>query len=93
MSESPIRVLQILSDFKKGGVQAEVMYPARLLSKEDVHFDALLLSDTAGYYEDEFKTYGSIYRMSLKRKKTKLQRVLAIFTNYFSVKKYVYNFL
>lgn len=93
MSELPVRVLQIMSDFKKGGVQAEVMYPARILSKEDVYFDALLLSDTVGYYEDEFKRYGEIYRFPIKRKSTKLKRVISFFTNYFKVKKYVYNFL
>lgn len=93
MRESPIRVLQVMSDFKKGGVQAEVMYPARILSKEDVYFDALLLSDTVGYYEDEFKRYGEIYRFPIKRKSTKLKRVISFFTNYFKVKKYVYNFL
>ena len=82
MRESPIRVLQVMSDFKKGGVQAEVMYPARLLSRDDVHFDALLLSDTVGFYEDEFKKYGEIYRIPLKRKPTKLKRVISFFTNY-----------
>lgn len=93
MGESPIRVLQLMSDFKKGGIQAEVMYPARLLSKDDVHFDALLLSDTVGFYEDEFKEYGEIFRLPIKRKPKKLQRVISFFANYFKVKKYVYNFL
>ena len=43
MEKKPIHVLNILADFKKGGVQAEVMYPARLLDREEVRFDALLL--------------------------------------------------
>ena len=93
MVNSPIKVLQVINDFKKGGVQSEVMYPARILPKENVEFDVLLLSDTVGYYEDEFKNYGHIYRIPLKRKKTKLQRLLSIFTNYFYVKKEMKKFL
>lgn len=93
MGNSPIKVLQVINDFKKGGVQSEVMYPARILPKENVEFDVLLLSDTVGYYEDEFKNYGNIYRIPLKRKKTKLQRLLSIFTNYFYVKKEMKKFL
>ena len=87
MNQKPIRVLQVLSDFKKGGVQAEVMYPARILSPNDVRFDAMLLSDTVGYYEDEFRQYGNIFRISIKRKPTKIQRFLSIFTNYTFIKK------
>lgn len=92
MKEAPIRVLQIMSDFKKGGVQAEVMYPARLLNKDDVHFDAMLLSETVGYYEPEFSQYGEIFRLPIKRKNTKLQRLLSVFTNYFFVKKEMIKF-
>lgn len=93
MRKSPIRVLQVIADFKKGGVQAEVMNPARILSQDDVLFDVMLLSDVKGYYEDEFKNYGDIYRIPIQRKKTKLQRVLSIFTNYFYVKKKMLEFL
>lgn len=39
----PTRVLLVINDFKKGGVQAEVMYPARILSKDEVQFDVMLL--------------------------------------------------
>ena len=49
MTNKPIRVLQIIADFKKGGIQAEVMYPARILNREEVQFDVMLLSDTVGY--------------------------------------------
>lgn len=87
MQKTPTKVLQIIADFKKGGVQSEVMYPARILPKEEVNFDVLLLSDTIGYYEEEFKKFGNIYRIPLKRKKTKLQRFFSLFTNYFYVKK------
>lgn len=87
MEKSPIKVLQILADFKKGGIQAEVMYPARILDKEDVRFDVMLLSDTIGFYEDEFNRYGDIYRIPIKRKKTKIERLLSIVTNFFFVKK------
>lgn len=86
MNQNPIRVLQVLSDFKKGGVQAEVMYPARILSQNDVRFDAMLLSDTVGYYEDEFRQYGEIYRIPIKRKSTKIQRFISVFTNYSYIK-------
>ena len=82
MEKKPIHVLNILADFKKGGVQAEVMYPARLLDREEVRFDALLLSDTVGFYEEEFRHYGDIYRIPIRRKKTKIGRVLSVFTNY-----------
>ncbi|MBQ2971205.1 MAG: glycosyltransferase [Ruminococcus sp.] len=93
MSKSPIRVLLIVPDFKKGGVQAEAMYPARLLSREDVVFDAIVPSDVVGYYEDEFKQYGQIYRIPIKRKSTKIQRFFSVFTNYFYVKKELKEFL
>lgn len=87
MDKKPIRVLNILADFKKGGIQAEVMYPARLLDRRDVIFDAMLLSDTPGYYEEEFQRYGNIYRIPLRRKKTKVGRLLSIFTNYIYLKR------
>ena len=63
VKQSPTRVLQVIADFKKGGVQSDVMYPSRILSKKDVHFDVLLFTDNVGYYEDEFSQYGSIYRI------------------------------
>lgn len=93
MSQSPTRVLLIVPDFKKGGVQAEAMYPARLLSREEVVFDAIVPSDVVGYYEEEFKQYGEIYRIPIKRKPTKIQRFLSIFTNYFYVKREVRKYL
>lgn len=93
MSEKKIRVLQINTDLKKGGVQAEIMYPARILDPERVHFDVMLLSDTVGYYEEEFSRYGNIYRISLPRRKTRLGRVLAVFLEYGKVKKELTAFL
>lgn len=93
MSEKKIRVLQINTDLKKGGVQAEIMYPARILDSERVHFDVMLLSDTAGYYEEEFSQYGNIYRIPLSRKKTRIGRVCAVFLDYFLVKKEMTKFL
>ena len=92
MEKTPVRVLQVIADFKKGGIQAEVMYPARILSKEDVIFDVMLLSDTLGYYEDEFRQYGNIYRIPLKKKKTKIGRLLSIITNYLYVERKMYDF-
>lgn len=87
MTKKSIRVLQIIADFKKGGIQAEVMYPARILNREEVQFDVMLLSDTVGYYEEEFVNYGQIYRIPLKKKKTKIGRLLSIITNFFYIKK------
>lgn len=91
MSEKKIRVLQINTDLKKGGVQAEIMYPARIL--DQVYFDVMLLSDIVGYYEEEFLKYGNIYRIPLPRRKTRLGRVCSVFLEYFIVKKEMYNFL
>lgn len=85
--EKKIRVLQILHDFKKGGVQAEVIWPARLLSKEDVEFDVVLFTDTPGYYDEEFQKHGNIYRIIVPQASTKIELVLKTFTNYFFVKK------
>lgn len=93
MKDKPIRVLQINTDLKKGGVQAEIMWPARILDSERVHFDVMLLSDTAGYYEEEFSRYGNIYRIPLKRRKTRLGRVLSVFLEYGTVKKKLIDFL
>ncbi|MGM9929612.1 MAG: glycosyltransferase [Bacillus sp. (in: firmicutes)] len=87
MKEKPIRVLHVIADFKKGGVQAEVMWPARLLNEDVVHFDVLLLSDVKGYYEDEFRKYGEIYRICAPQRKNKICRVIALFTDYFYFKK------
>lgn len=87
MEKKPVRVLQIIVDFKKGGIQADVMYPTRLLPAEDVYTDAMVLSDTVGYYEEEFSQKGQIFRIPLQRKKTKIQRALSIVTNYFHVQR------
>lgn len=92
MEKKTIHVLNIIADFKKGGVQSEVMYPARLLDRNEVTFDVILLSDTVGYYEEEFRQYGEIYRIPLKRKKTKIGRFLSIFTNYIFLKREMYRF-
>ena len=93
MSQRKIRVLQINTDLKKGGVQAEIMYPARILDQERVHFDVMLLSDVVGYYEDEFAQYGNIYRIPLQKRKTRVGRVCSVFLEYFTVKKEMTAFL
>ena len=85
MSNS-IRVLQVLHDFKKGGVQSEVMWPARLLSREDVSFDVVLFSGTEGYYEKEFKKYGCIFRIILPERKGMISKLVGIVSNFFFVK-------
>lgn len=91
--ERPLRVLQINRDMKKGGVQAEIMYPARILDSKRVHFDVMLLSDTKGFYEEEFAQYGNIYRLPLKKRKTKIGRALAIIVDYFAIRKGMIRFL
>lgn len=93
MDQKKIRVLQINTDMKKGGVQAEIMYPARILDPERVHFDVMLLSDTVGYYEEEFLQHGEIYRIPLSRRTTRLGRVLAVFLEYGIVKREMTKFL
>lgn len=93
MSKTPIRVLQIIADFKKGGVQADVMYPTRILNQEDVRFDVMLFSDKKEFYEDEFLHYGNIYRISIKKRKNKLFRVFSLFIDYFIVKRQMKQFL
>lgn len=87
MNQNLIRVLQVLGDFKKGGVQAEVMWPARLLRPEEVRFDVLLLSDVVGYYESEFSKYGNIYRIIPPKRKTKIGKFFGLFANHFYVKR------
>lgn len=87
MEQKPVKVLQVIADFKKGGVQADVMYPARILGKDQVNIDVMLLSNTIGFYEDEFSNYGDIYRIPLQRKKTKIGRFLSIYSNFFYIKK------
>lgn len=92
MNQSTTKVLQVIADFKKGGVQADVMYPARILDKEDVCFDVLLFTDKVEYYEKEFSNYGSIYRMPIKHRSNIITRNLAVFTDYYYVKKHMIEF-
>lgn len=87
MENKKVRVLQVIADFKKGGIQADVMYPTRILSAEDVYTDVMLFSDTVGFYEEEFSKKGRIFRIPIHRKKTKIQRALSIVTNYFHVQR------
>lgn len=87
MEKKTIRVLQIIADFKKGGVQADVMYPVRILPATDVHTDVMLFTDTVCFYEEEFSKKGNIYRIPLRSYKSKIGRALSIITNYFHVKK------
>ena len=87
MENKKVRVLQVIADFKKGGIQADVMYPTRILPAEDVYTDVMLFTDTVGFYEAEFSTRGRIFRIPLPRKKTKIQRALAMVTNYFHVRR------
>ena len=87
MENKKVRVLQVIADFKKGGIQADVMYPTRILSEEDLYTDVMLFSDVMGYYEEEFSKKGNIFRIPLSRKKTKIGRALSIVTNYFHVQK------
>jgi len=92
MESRPTRVLQVIADFKKGGIQADVMYPVRILDKKDVQCDVMLFTDKVEYYEEEFSNYGKIYRIPIQRKPTKIQRALSIVTNYVYVKKEMIKF-
>ena len=74
-----VRVLQVAYDLTMGGVPADIMYPARILSRDEVEFDVLLTSNTVGFYDEEFRGYGSIFRIPLKRGKNKLSRAAHVF--------------
>ena len=87
MENKKIRVLQIIPDFKKGGVQADVMYPTRILSDDDVHTDVMLFTDTVCFYEEEFSQKGNIYRIPLPNRKSKIGKVFSVFANYFFVQQ------
>ena len=76
-----IRVLQVAYDLTMGGVPADIMYPARILSKDEVEFNVLLTSDTVGFFDEEFEKYGNIYRIPVKRGRNKLSRALRVFIN------------
>ena len=81
MCNKTIKVLQVAYDLTMGGVPADIMYPARILDKTEVQFDVLLTSDTVGYYDDEFRKYGNIYRIPVPRGKNKVTRALRVFIN------------
>ncbi len=93
MENKAIRVLQVANDLTMGGVPKDIIYPARILDKNEVQFDVLLTSDTDGYFDEEFKTYGDLYRISAKRGKCKLTRAIRVFYNpihiYFKTKAFL----
>ncbi len=88
-----IRVLQVAHDLTMGGVPSDIMYPARLLSQEEVSFDVLLTSSTVGFFDEEFKKYGNIYRIPVKRGRNKLIRAIHVFVDpiyvYFKAKGFL----
>ena len=92
-NNNKIRVLQVAYDLTMGGVPSDIMYPARLLDKNDVEFDVLLTSDTEGFYDEEFRKYGTIYRIPVKRGRNKLIRALQVFIEpiriYYRVKAFL----
>ena len=89
------KVLQVAYDLTMGGVPADIMYPARILDKKDVQFDVLLTSSTVGFYDEEFSRYGIIYRIPVKRGRTKITRAIHVFTDalkiYYESKKLLVN--
>ncbi len=88
-----VKVLQVAYDLTMGGVPADIMYPARILDKNEVEFDVLLTSNTVGFYDEEFRKYGNIYRIPLKAGKNKITRALKVITDpiyiYFKAKKFL----
>ena len=59
-----IRVLQVLTRFRLGGIPNFIMSIYRNLNHEDVQFDFVIFSDEKGFYEDELLSNGSkIFRM------------------------------
>jgi len=91
--ETKIKVLQVAYDLTMGGVPADIMYPARLLDKNDVEFDVLLTSNTKGFYDEEFQNYGDIYRVPIKIGCNKFVRAFKVFIDpirvYFKVKAFL----
>lgn len=87
MVKHSTRVLQVIADFKKGGIQAEIMWPARIISNERVQFDVVIFTDVPGYYEEEFEKYGTIYRIIPPKHHNKILQVLGTFTDYFYIKR------
>lgn len=87
MNSKPIRVLQVINDFKKGGIQSEVMWPARIIPADNVIFDVVLFTDFSGYYEDEFSQYGSIYRVIPPKHSNRIFRALGMYLDFFYIKK------
>ncbi len=87
------RVLQVAYDLTMGGVPADIMYPARILDKDEVEFDVLLTSDNVGFYDEEFRKYGNIYRIPIKLGRNKIARAIRVFTDpiyiYVKTKKFL----
>lgn len=92
MENKRVRVLQVIADFKKGGIQADVMYPVRILPEEDVYTDVMLFTDTVGFYEEEFSQKGQIFRIPLPKRKSRILRAMSIVTNYFHVRREMIRF-
>jgi glycosyltransferase EpsF len=85
ISNKPTLVLQVSpGGLEKGGVQADIMYPIRILDLKEVKFDVLLFTEEHGYYENEFSKYGKIFRIPLNLNgNTKFVNALNLYYRFF----------
>jgi len=80
------KVLQISpGGLEKGGVQADIMYPVRILSSDDVQFDVVVFTDEERFYDQEFLTHGRIYRIPLYYGHSFLRNGISLYTRFFKI--------
>lgn len=88
------KILQVgYSSFAKAGSQTVIMNIARGVYK-DFNIDVLLFSNEPGYYDEEFQSYGTIYRLNCSVKgfgkvKKLIHFVIRPFKQYFYAKKLI----
>jgi glycosyltransferase EpsF len=92
MIQEKTRVLYICpGKFGLGGVQITIMQLARQLTPQNVSMDVVVFSEEEGFYEEEFKKYGKIFRIPLKKAKSKLGKIIEpynqLWTIYIGIKE------
>lgn len=89
----PKKVLFLVSSLEIGGVQSGIMNFVRITPQEQIHFDIIVHTRKAGYYEEEFKKYGEVYHMPLLYLKNKYLNIICMLLNnvffYFKLKSFL----
>lgn len=87
INKKPTLVLQVSpGGLEKGGVQADIMFPIRILGTKVVNFDVLLFSEEKGFYEDEFLKQGRIFRIPLMTQgKNKFINAVNLYLRFFKL--------